>query len=164
MAWRLYPHVTSLILSSTSLEKLDEELKHKKDINTLDTTSRTALHYCILQEVGAVKTTGYEYETIIDENNSGDCRMTRAMAEVQWLDLKKPTMHTLGKWPKRLAYAYLLCENGADVNLKDKGGIYILSIINCYLFVCFPILSFYNTNQNSHRNAVPTGILGNRVR
>ena len=79
MAWRLYPHVISLILSSIDLKKLDEELKqHKKDINMLDTTSRTALHYCILQEVGAVKTTGYVYETIIDDTHAGDCRMARA--------------------------------------------------------------------------------------
>ena len=136
MAWRLYPHVISLILSSTSLETLDKELKqHKKDINMLDTTSRTALHYCILQEEGTVNATGFEYETIIDGNNSGDCRMARAMAEVQWLQLRNPTMHEMGKWPKRLAYAYLLCENGADVNLKDRGGISILC-----LFVCLSVV------------------------
>ena len=33
---------------------------------------------------------------------------------------------------------------------------YINPIINSYLFLCFPILSFYNANQNSHKNAVPT--------
>lgn len=140
MAWRLYPHVISLILSSIDLKKLDEELKqHKKDINMLDTTSRTALHYCILQEVGAVKTTGYVYETIIDDTHAGDCRMARAMAEVSWLNLKNPTVHEMGKWPKRLAYAYLLCENGADVNLKDNGGIVIQYYWNL-ICVCYAMV------------------------
>ena len=124
MAWRDYPPVISLVLKySSCITKIETELKKdNKDINTVDVTSRTALHYCILQEDGAVKSQGFPNETIIDGTNSGDCRAARDMAAISWLKLDRPTIEELSGWPKRLAIAYLLCSNGANVNVKDKGG------------------------------------------
>ncbi|KAI6650950.1 Ankyrin repeat and SOCS box protein 8-like [Oopsacas minuta] len=128
MAWRLYPPIISLVLnSSTSLRKVEEELKKdNSDINTVDTTSRTALHYCILQEQGTVKSTAYELETIMDDSNKGDCRAARDMAAVQWLRLRNASMDEINAWPRRLAIAYLLLSNGANPNVKDYGGWSIL--------------------------------------
>ena len=129
MAWRVYPPVITLVLNSARcLEEIDRELKKTdEDINTVDTTSRTALHYCILQEEGAVKSKGFDNETIISGTNSGNCRAARDMAAVSWLQLHNPSIEDLNTWPRRLAIAYLLCSNGANVNVKDNGGNGIVS-------------------------------------
>ena len=124
MAWRAYPPVISLVLNaSNSLTQIETELKKdNKDINTVDTTSRTALHYCILREEGVVKPPGFDNSIVIDVANCGDWRAAKDMAMISWLQLRNPSLEELGTWPKRLAIAYLLCSNGANVNVKDKGG------------------------------------------